>query len=157
MPQTGDFASYYQIYADPQTNLFNPAGPMRFEKAGSTFAAMRNHWSEHHFGNWVIRDRATDAILGFGGLSYSMYGIDVKLNLGYRFDKKAWGKGYATELAIWSIRYGFDELGFDTIYALVRPNHHASIHVLEKCQMQICGALDDVPGQESSLVYAISK
>lgn len=157
IPRLLDFDRYYEVYADPQTNLFNPAGPMNVEKAKSTFADMLDHWSEHHFGNWVIRHRASDKILGFGGLSYRMYGTVLRLNLGYRFDKNAWGNGYATELAAFSIRYGFDELEVDTIYALVRPDHRASINVLEKCHMKICERLDDVPDKESSLVYAISK
>lgn len=157
IPRLVDFTRYYEIYADPQTNLFNPSGPMNLEKAENSFAAIQVHWSTHHFGIWAIRHRGSNDVIGFGGLSYLLYGNELKLNLGYRFDKNVWGNGYATELAAFSITYGFTELNADKIYALVRPNHHASIHVLEKCNMKVFGRLNDVPGHESSLVYAISK
>lgn len=156
-PQPGDFERYYEIHSDPETNLFNPSGPMNLEKAKASFAEMTTHWNEHGFGTWAIKTKDTGTIIGFGGLSYRMYVDELKLNLGYRFDKDHWGHGYATELASYAISYGFSELLIDKIFAIVRPKHAASIKVLEKCNMQLFGQLNDVPDQEDSLVFIIEK
>ena len=156
-PQPGDFERYYEIHSDPETNLFNPSGPMNLEKAKTSFAQMMANWDEHGFGSWTIKTKDSGTIIGFGGLSYRMYVDELKLNLGYRFDKDFWGQGYATELASYAISYGFSELQLDTIFAIVRPKHAASIKVLEKCNMQLLGQLNDVPDQEDSLVFIIEK
>jgi RimJ/RimL family protein N-acetyltransferase len=79
------------------------------------------------------------------------------LNLGYRFDKNYWGKGYATELSRYAIEFGLYELNKKEIFAIVRPTHIVSIKVLEKCNMKLFGELDDVPNEAHSLVYKIEK
>jgi [ribosomal protein S5]-alanine N-acetyltransferase len=133
-PVDADLQRFYEINADPETNLFNPNGAMNFETA------------EKGFGTWSIREKEDPGyIIGFGGLCNRLYGEEVKLNLGYRFDKEYWGKGYATELSQYAIAFGFDELNINGIFALVRPRHLASIKVLEKCKMKLVDELDDVP------------
>lgn len=155
IPCQGDFTKYFEIHSDPQTNLFNPKGPLNLENAGIAFARFLNHWNEHGFGSWIVRLKNTGAIIGFGGLSMRLYGDEWKLNLGYRFDKNYWGQGYATELAKYTILYAFSELKADKIFAIVRPKHSVSVRVLEKCGMKLYGTLNDVPGEAESLVYII--
>lgn len=156
-PQIDDFGRFYEIHSDPKTNLFNPAGPMDPEKAEMVFGQLLIHWSDHNFGTWAVKIKGAGTIIGFGGLSYRMYGNELKLNLGYRFDKDFWGQGYATELARYAIYYGFYKLAIDKIFAIVRPEHNVSINILEKCNMKLFGTLNDVPHQEDSLVYVIEK
>ena len=43
-PVKEDFKRFYEINADPGTNLFNPAGAMNFEMAEKTFNKMIEHW-----------------------------------------------------------------------------------------------------------------
>ena len=40
VPQINDFERFYEINSDPETNLFNPSGPMNLEKAKETFGKM---------------------------------------------------------------------------------------------------------------------
>lgn len=157
-PVKEDFQRFYEIHADPQTNLFNPKGAMNFETAEKVFDYLLEHWETKGFGTWSIREKELpEFIIGFGGLSERLYGDEIKLNLGYRFDKNYWGKGYATELSEAAIIFGFVELEKKEIFAVVRPGHHASIKVLEKCNLQLCGELDDVKDAEKSLVYKLEK
>ena len=156
-PIEADFARFYEINADPETNLFNPNGAMNFETAEKAFGEMCTHWQKFGFGTWSIREKEKpEFIIGFGGLSDRFYGDEIKLNLGYRFDKRYWGRGYATELAQTAIDFGFNELNKIEIFAIVRPRHLASIHVLEKSRMQLFGELNDVPNEVNSLVFHIS-
>ncbi|WP_426476699.1 GNAT family N-acetyltransferase [Chryseobacterium sp. CBSDS_008] len=156
-PTEEDFERFFEINHDPQTNIHNPSGPMSFEKAKNTFAKILDHWDTHHFGSWAIVEKENpENILGFGGLSYKLYGDKEKLNLGYRFASQAWGKGYATEFTKKAIDFGFKENN-EEIFAIVRPGNIASVKVLEKAGMIQIGTLDDVPGQPESLVYRIQK
>jgi ribosomal-protein-alanine N-acetyltransferase len=156
-PEKEDFERFFEINKDPQTNLYNPSGPMSFAKAENMFKKMMDHWEQYHFGGWTIIAKESKSIIGFGGLSYKMYGEEEKLNLGYRFAVEAWGKGYATQFTKKAIDLGFTDIGEEEIFGLVRPDNIASIKVLEKAGMTQIGTLDDVPGQPESLVYRIQK
>ncbi|MBV7434613.1 GNAT family N-acetyltransferase [Cardiobacteriaceae bacterium TAE3-ERU3] len=157
-PMEDDFARYYAINSDPATNTFNPHGAMSYDDARIIFADILAHWQQEQFGIWTVTlpDQLHHAI-GFGGISYRNYGSTRHLNLGYRFDPDYWGNGYASELANRAITFAFQEQQATAVYALVRPQHKASIRVLEKNGMTCCNTLDDVPPLEPSLVYYILK
>jgi len=156
-PENDDFERFFEINRDPQTNLYNPSGPMNIEKAEGTFKRMQEHWDQYNFGGWTIIAKENKSIIGFGGLSYKMYGEKEKLNLGYRFAVEAWGKGYATEFTKKAIEFGFISISKEEIFGIVRPDNIASVKVLEKAGMMRMGTLNDVPGQPESLVYRIQK
>lgn len=158
-PIAADLGRFFAIHSDPATNQFNPAGPLtNIAQAAATLEDWIDHWEIHGYGQWAIA--ASDApqyVIGFGGIALRNY-LDVpRLNLGYRFDVAAWGKGYATELGRASLEYAFNELIVEDVFAIVRPAHKASISVLEKIGMQHVDALDDVPGQPPSHVYKASR
>ncbi|WP_341521458.1 GNAT family N-acetyltransferase [Pseudomonas sp. G.S.17] len=154
-PTADDLESLFTIYGDPATHQFNPSGPLRdLGQAEALLHVWLKHWEDKGYGQWAISTcEAPQNLIGFGGLDARMY-VDVeRLNLGYRFAATAWGKGYATELSQAALDYGFEELGLNEVFAVVRPNHSASIRVLEKIGMRIVDFLDDVPGQPPSLVF----
>jgi len=62
-----------------------------------------------------------------------------EIDLGYRFMKHAWGKGYATEAATACLRYGFERLHLSRIVGRALPGNLSSIRVLEKCRMTYIG------------------
>lgn len=154
-PQPEDAASVFAIYGDPQTNRFNPAGPLKeIEQAQALLDSWLGYWKVMGFGQWSIATRdAPDEVIGFGGIDTRQYLEVPRLNLGYRFAVQAWGQGYATELSEAALGFAFAELQLREVYAVVRPTHVVSIRVLEKVGMQRIGTLDDVPGQAPSLLY----
>ncbi|MES2070339.1 MAG: GNAT family N-acetyltransferase [Pseudomonadota bacterium] len=158
-PVPADIARLFEICGDPRTNLHNPAGPyLDIHKAQAVMAAWTAHWEQRGFGQWAIagKDRP-DQILGFGGLAVLNYLEQPRINLGFRFATEAWGKGYATEMAGQALELAFQRLGFSIVHAKVRPANLASIAVLERLGMQRDGTIDDVPGQEQSLVYLMRR
>ena len=60
----------------------------------------------------------------------------TKIELGYVFAQKYWGKGLATELAQALIKYGFEEKGLTEICACISPENIASQNVLLKAGLQ---------------------
>jgi RimJ/RimL family protein N-acetyltransferase len=154
-PRLADVEQMFRICGDPRTNVHNPAGPYpNIEKADMVLKAWLLHWRHKGFGQWAVQAREGGShILGFGGLAVLNYGAEPRINLGFRFGPDAWGRGYATEMANEALRLAFNHLGFEEVYAKVRPANLASIAVLEKLGMRRDGELDDVPGQPPSLVY----
>lgn len=155
MPQPFDAQRLFAIYSDPKTNLFNPAGPMRdLVEAQGLLSRWIEHWEKHLYGAWAIaRSDAPECVIGFGGISAHDYLAEQRVNLGYRFAVEVWGHGYATQLGRDALTYAFEKLCLPEVYGLVRPDHKASIRVLEKIGMQPFGQLDDFPGKAPSLMF----
>ncbi|MHC1769402.1 MAG: GNAT family N-acetyltransferase [Verrucomicrobiia bacterium] len=65
----------------------------------------------------------------------------LKAEMGFWIGMDWWGNGYATEAARRLIRYGFQELGLNRIYAHHMVRNPASGRVLEKIGMQREGLL----------------
>lgn len=60
-----------------------------------------------------------------------MNGFQNFHDLGYRFIRRYWGKGYAKESTKGVIKYAFEELQLPVIYAIADLEHKASRKVLE--------------------------
>ncbi len=107
---SSDLNDLFKIYGDPATNTFNPAGPYpNIDNAKMVMNRWLDHWQTHSFGNWAISPLTNpEKIIGFGGLGIRNYDDIVINNLGYRLSTEAWGKGLATEFAIYAIKFGFD-------------------------------------------------
>jgi len=70
------------------------------------------------------------ALIGWAGLQYLPETDEIEV--GYLLDKGHWGRGLATEAARESVRFGFEDLGIETIVGVVHPENVASQRVLEK-------------------------
>ena len=104
------------------------------DKAGSVTYLETNvkHWADHGFGMWMIRDAATQAIIGRAILRHlDVEGVD-EVEVGYGLMPEYWGRGLATEIAEACVRIGFDQLGLRSIVAITTPANLASQHVMRK-------------------------
>ncbi|MDW5500449.1 GNAT family N-acetyltransferase [Pseudomonas lundensis] len=158
-PVADDIARFYAIFGDPDTQRFNPAGPIaNVELAQQVLAERIEKWHRHGYDSWALALREQpERVIGFGGLSWSLLGTQHRVNLGYRFDTQVWGMGLATEMALASLKFGFEGLAMNEIFAIVRENHQASRHVLEKAGLRLVDTLDDAPGNKPSLVYSMMR
>lgn len=99
----------------------------------------------YNHGRWAVHVKPELEFIGWCGLKTRPERNEI--DLGYRFMKTAWGKGYATEAAYACIKYGFEKLKLDRIVGRAMPQNIASLRVLEKCDMQYIGeeVVDDHP------------
>jgi RimJ/RimL family protein N-acetyltransferase len=97
-----------------------------------SLAASIEHWEHYGFGLWLLRDRATGAAVGRGGLVYTnapeLEGVEVA----WAIVSERWGEGLATELARAAVEKGFGALALRELIALTLPYNHASRRVMEK-------------------------
>jgi len=154
-PNHDDLARLFAIYSDPQTQLFNPSGPMTDDaQAAAMLERWIEHWQTYDYGWWAIaRKESPEHIIGFGGIGLHDFMGEQRVTLGYRLAVVAGGQGLATGAGLVALSYGFSTLKLEEMLGYVRPSHAASIRVLEKIGMQRCGELDDVPGQAPSLMF----
>jgi [ribosomal protein S5]-alanine N-acetyltransferase len=105
------------------------------------------------FSLWAVELEAEREVIGATGLQH--LGDGEEIEVGYRFLREHWGRGYATEAARAAIRFGFDELGLDRIVAVTLPTNQASRRVMEKCGMSFVGVAH-VYGR-TQVKYALSR
>jgi [ribosomal protein S5]-alanine N-acetyltransferase len=91
----------------------------------------------YNHGRWAVHEKASGAFTGWCGLKYISERDEV--DLGYRFMKQYWGKGYATESAAASIEYGFNALKLQRIIGRAMPDNKSSIAVLKKLGFHYIG------------------
>ena len=109
-------------------------------------------YSLYNHGRWAVHTKPGMEFIGWCGLKYRPE-LD-EIDLGYRFMKQAWGKGYATEAAMASIKYGFEQLGMKRIVGRAMPGNIASIKVLEKCGMKFIG--EELVDEHPALTYELT-
>jgi [ribosomal protein S5]-alanine N-acetyltransferase len=88
---------------------------------------------------FAMEVRDTAQFVGAIGLELQL--AHRKAELGYWIGVPFWGNGYATEAARAVIRYGFDELNLNRIYASYITQNPASGRVLRKIGMKHEGTL----------------
>ena len=98
-----------------------------------------------NLGRWALHTRDNNKFIGWCGLKYNAPTDET--DLGYRLSNEAWGKGYATEAAEYTLQYGFDTLQLKRIIAHAHVQNTASINVLEKLGMKYTRdeVIDDIP------------
>ena len=104
------------------------------DRAGSE-AMLRDRILEYYaqhpgLGVWATIERATGECVGVHNLNH-LHG-EPDIQVGYILYPEYWGRGYATEMCVGLLRYGFATLGLPRIVAITDPEHHASQHVLRK-------------------------
>jgi RimJ/RimL family protein N-acetyltransferase len=115
------------------------------------------------YGFWAVEERATGEFLGWFHLRPEPGTPDDEPELGYRFVKSAWGKGYATEGSRALIDRAFRELGARRVHASTMTVNAGSRRVMEKAGLRFVRTFFAdwpvrIPGDEHGDVeYAITR
>lgn len=83
---------------------------------------------------WAVVHKIDNKTIGRCGLCFLDNTLEIEL--GYLLNPTYWSRGLATEAAKASLRYGFEELKFKEIVAVVQPENIASQRVMEKLGMK---------------------
>jgi [ribosomal protein S5]-alanine N-acetyltransferase len=130
---TRDHADYLaEMNRDPE--VMATLGGVRTPEASAEFLRRNlEHWDHNGFGQWMFRD-ATDQLVGRGGLRWIDPSVGEQIvEVGYAFQRSAWGMGYATEATIAVIEVARNRYGMQQLGAIALDTNTASIRVLTKC------------------------
>jgi len=110
-------------------------------------------YSKYGFGRWTVLNKSTGAYLGWCGLKF----LDdlQETDIGYRFHKKYWGRGYATESAAACLKYGLEKLQLKKIIGRAMKENYASIKVMEKTGMKF--ERNELMHEGAGVIYSIEK
>jgi RimJ/RimL family protein N-acetyltransferase len=142
--QSEDLDLYARICADAEAMQYIGSGaPLTREQSEAQISRFVRHWDEHGFGLWAVEHRTSGAFVGFVGLVHQDEWTEGehRTEVGWRLDPAYWGRGFATEGAVASVRYGFEELGLEQIISIIQPANAASRRVAEKAGLIPQGAV----------------
>tara|TARA_R110002050_G_scaffold109799_2_gene221484 strand:+ start:2450 stop:2965 length:516 start_codon:yes stop_codon:yes gene_type:complete len=145
-----DAESAYLLNLDSEVYTGDVAFKSMEEAAG--FLRDYDDYQRNGFGRWAVVSKENTRFLGWCGLKLHPEGF---VDLGFRFFKKEWNKGYATEASMACLRYGFEELNLPEIIGRVAAPNVASIAVLKKVGMEYWKQAE-CKGIKNSEIYRIS-
>lgn len=131
-----DAAGMFEMDGDPEVHLFLGNKPVQsMQQSEADIELIRKQYFDNGIGRWAVIEKATNCFIGWAGLKLIKETTNKHIDyydLGYRFSKRFWGKGYATEAATAARDYGFNELKLNEIIGIADIDNLGSIHVLEK-------------------------
>lgn len=136
----------FEMDSDPEVHLYLGNKPYTsIEQSKENIEFIRRQYVENGIGRWAVVEKASQNFIGWAGLKLITEPINSRINyydLGYRFAKKYWGKGYATESAIASRDYAFNTLKLPEVIGIADINNLGSIHILEKTGLKRISLFD---------------
>jgi RimJ/RimL family protein N-acetyltransferase len=131
-----DLEPFAAMNADPEV-MRHLLGTMSREESDASAARGRAHIDQHGFGFWAVEEKGGSPFIGFVGLIRTSFEAHFTpcVEVGWRLARDAWGRGYATEAAQESLRFGFEELKLDEIVSFTVPGNIRSRRVMERLGM----------------------
>ena len=96
-----------------------------------------NTYQKIGFGRMTTIIKETNEVIGWCGLKFHPEFNEV--DLGYRFHKRYWNKGFGTEAALACLEYGHKKLGINEVVAYAVKENVGSCRVLEKSGFTFLG------------------
>ena len=129
-----DAQDFFALNSDKEVLKYT--GDSAFDHVDTAKDFLNNYpnYERDGYGRWAVCLQENDVFIGWCGLNKSKENGET--DIGFRFFKKYWGRGYATTAAKLCLAYGFQDLKLKYIIANAYEENSASIRVLEKCEMQ---------------------
>ena len=132
-----DAPAYYALVSDPQVLRYTGEDPVA--SVADAFEILRTRplrdYAVHGFGRMACVLLESNELIGFCGLK-RLEDFNSEVDIGYRFVRRYWGLGIASESAAALYAHGKIELQLERIIGLVIPENSGSVRVLKKLGMQ---------------------
>ncbi|MES2838178.1 MAG: GNAT family N-acetyltransferase [Bacteroidota bacterium] len=126
----------FEMDSDPEVHLYIENNPVKsIVEIKKIIELLKKQYQENGIARWAVVLKNTNECIGWAGLKYFKTPLNNHNNfyeLGYRFKKKHWGQGYATESSKEILDFGFKNFNIDKIFAITHPDNLNSKKVLSK-------------------------
>jgi RimJ/RimL family protein N-acetyltransferase len=146
-----DAENFFNLNLDPDVIKYTADNSFENIEDARVFIEQYDHYKKHGFGRWAVIRIFDNEFLGWCGLKYTE-SLD-EYDIGFRFFKKYWNHGYATEAAKACIVLGFEKYSMREIVGRAMTENFGSIRVLEKIGLKYFGPYDF--GGEKGVIYII--
>lgn len=135
-----DIVPMAAINADTEVMEFFP-GTKTLAETEEFIVRMQQQQSDKGYCYYAVDVLSTGLFIGFIGLCYQTFEAPFTpcTDIGWRLQRQAWGRGYATEGAGRCLEYGLNDLRLKDIYAIAPKINTRSVQVMNKIGMQRVG------------------
>ena len=135
-----DVGDLHRLWTDPEVRRFIwDDEVIPYERAGAAVREAVEGFGRYRFGLWISeRRQGGGAPIGFCGLRHLDDGPEVEIL--YGISPPEWGRGFATEVALAVLRYGFERTGLTRVLGVADAGNLASRRVLDKIGMTFRGS-----------------
>lgn len=133
-----DHAPFTAICSDPDVMRYIGNGATKTaDDTARNIASFEKEWEERGYGLFAVEAKDSGDLIGFTGLSWPGFLPEVlpSVEIGWRFSKSAWGKGYATEAASAALSFGKNDLALPDIVSIYQIENAASARIMQKLGM----------------------
>lgn len=123
------------VLGDPEVMRYSLKGALDESGIAEYINKILLHYEKHSYGLWVVIFKETEQIIGLAGLIYQLVDDVPFVELGYRFARKYWRQGFATEVAKAIKEYAFNTLGIVQLISIIEPQNIASSKVAARVGM----------------------
>jgi len=104
------------------------------EETDDFYNAIQEELENYKYGLYAVELKENKEFIGFIGFHKAVFASDFTpcIEIGWRLNKDAWSKGYATEGAKACIEYGFNELNMEEICSFTAAINKSSQNVMKK-------------------------
>jgi RimJ/RimL family protein N-acetyltransferase len=129
-----DAEDFYMLNMDPDVIRYTGDDAFESVEKAKEFLAQYDQYEKFGVGRLAVIEKETSKFIGWCGLKY--HPEDDLHDIGFRFFKEYWNKGYATETAARCLQFGLSDLALPRIVGHAMKENSASIRVLEKIGMK---------------------
>ena len=132
--EASDLEDFWELDSDTEVHKYLGNEPVQSrETIAKVIEMVQQQYVDNGIGRWAVEDKETGEVVGWSGLKLEKEAREMEyFDVGYRFKKRHWGKGIATETALESMRYGFMEMELPKIGGGAEIGNGASNHILQK-------------------------
>lgn len=139
-PDLSDFDNLFALHTDADVMKYIGHGVLAQSEVMESLKKAIAHYDKHGYSFGCVFEKETGHFIGKAGLIYLAYDeTQNDIEVGYSLIRKAWHKGYGTELSQALIDWGFQHLTVPRLVAVIHPNNDRSRQVLQNTNMSYVG------------------
>ena len=149
-----DVDAFWEIYREPSiTRYTDHLYPEIEQEKNYVREYIEKVYTYYEYGVWTIVEKSSGLVIGRAGFSARPGYEDSEL--GFVIGVPWQGKGYAYEVCSAILDYGWEQLGFEEVQALVDPGNQTSLSLCKKLGFEMESTADKpeiVDGRNYSLL-----
>ncbi|MEY9873035.1 RimJ/RimL family protein N-acetyltransferase [Streptacidiphilus sp. MAP12-33] len=136
-PSAEDIEPLLELNTDPEVMRYignGSVGPADRESTAGIVERYRRSWAENDFGMLSVLTREDGRYAGWVTLAVPTFLPQIlpAVEIGWRFHRAQWGRGFATEAATPLLAHAFDTVGLDRVVSIRHLDNERSGRVMEK-------------------------
>lgn len=141
-----DAEKMFEMDSNPNVHIFVGKKPLKnINETHEHIRLIQQQYKNFGTGRWAVVLKETDEFIGWSGIKFITSLINNHQNfyeIGYRFNEKYWGKGFATESGKALIDYSFNVMKVEALYAYAHEGNENSRNVLEKLGLKYINSFE---------------